>query len=39
MLHAETAAAYRKESRRSTVETAVQRMVSQIAWIADSDGE
>lgn len=38
MLHAETAAAYRKESRRSTVETTVQQIMSQTAWIADSDG-
>ena len=36
MLHAETAAAYRKESHRSLVETRATEK-SQTAWIADSD--
>ena len=37
-LHAETAAEYRKESHRSTVETTVKQVEAQTAWIADSDG-
>jgi hypothetical protein len=38
MLHAETAAANRNESRHSTAETREMRSKSWTAWIADSDG-